>query len=243
MIKALLVDDEAASRAALTDLITTNCPQIEIVASAACVPEAIACIEQYQPDVLFLDIEMPEQNAFNLLEGYDEYPFAVIFTTAYHEYAIKAIRFSALDYLLKPIQKSEFLNAIERVLKSNNANERLQNLKEQNNAPVSKTIMLNNQDGFEKVKLDTIVRFEAHRNYTFVFFDDGRKLLMCHSLRHFEDLLEEHEFIRFHRSHLVNKAFIVKINKRKQWTITLSNNDCLPIAHRKKTYVIEQLKK
>jgi len=243
MIKALLVDDEEAARNELSDLITANCPQLEIVATASSVPEAIACIAEHQPDVLFLDIEMPEQNGFNLLEAYDEYPFAVIFTTAYHDYAIKAIRFSALDYLLKPIQKKELLDAIERMIKTNNSNERLQNLKDQNNSPLSSTIMLNNQDRFEKVQLDTIVRLEAHRNYTFIFFVEGRKLLMSNSLRHFEDLLEGQHFIRCHRSHLVNKAFIVKINKRKQWSILLSNNESIPIAHRKKSSIIALLKK
>lgn len=243
MIKALLIDDEQAARSALTELIEIHCPQLKIAGTATSVGEAIMAIEALQPDVLFLDIEMPEQNGFNLLENYDEYPFAVIFTTAYDAYAIKAIRFSALDYLLKPIQKEELLQAVQRMLKSKNSNERLQNLKEHNSDLSSRTIMLNSQGGFEKVRLETIVRFEAQRNYTFVFFANRQKQLMCFSLRHFEDLLEGNEFIRIHRSHLVNKAFIAKVNKGKQWSIVLSNQETLPIAHRKKSYIMEELKK
>lgn len=242
MIKALLVDDEAPAREELSHLITTHCPQLEIVATASSVREAMASIKEFQPDVLFLDIEMPEQNGFNLLEAYDEYPFSVIFTTAYDEYAIKAIRYSALDYLLKPVQRMELLAAIERMIKSKDSNKRLQNLREQNNAYASSTLMLNNQDGFEKVDIDSIVRFEAHRNYTFIYFKEGRKLLMSQSLRHFEDLLEGPQFIRCHRSHLVNIDFITKVDKGKQWYFLLSNNESIPIAHRKKSAIMTLFK-
>jgi len=240
--KAIVIDDEQGARFSLRQLIASCCPNVEVVASASSVKEAIALIGVHQPNVIFLDIEMPEQNGFNLLEHYDNCPFEVIFTTAYDEYAIRAIRYSALDYLLKPIQKNELVEAVERLHKTKHTKERLQDLIERKETTETTTIVLNSQDEFVKAEISDIVRFEADRSYTYVFFANAQRLIMSKPLRFYEELLEEQGFVRCHRSHLVNSSHIEKIEKGSLWNILMSNKEQVPVSHRKRGVLSKLLK-
>lgn len=237
MISAIIIDDEQGAQKELKSLINTHCKNVEIVGMGSSVDEAIALIDRLQPMVVFLDIEMPHSNGFNLLEHYDEYPFSVIFTTAYDEYAIKAIRFCALDYLLKPIQKNELIDAVNRVSRQKNATAPLKELSEKGLNEKNNIIILNSQNDFIRTKLTNIIRFEAERNYTFVFFRNGSKALMSKTLLFYDDLLEEKGFIRCHRSHLVNKEHVKKVVKQNQWALQLEDGSTIPVSHRKKNTV------
>lgn len=241
MIRAIIIDDEQGAQVALNSLIREHCPEVEVVAIASNVDEGIARIDEHHPDVIFLDIEMPEKNGFNLLEHYKEYDFSVIFTTAYQEYAIKAIRFCALDYLLKPVRRDELVDAIERIGKLRYSSKQLKSLLDNMNTGKVDSIVLNSYSGFVHTKISEIVRFEADSNYTEVFFRDGTKLLMSKTLRNYEELLEEEGFFRCHRTHLVNLNYVKDIVKYASWNLRLENGEEVPISRRKKDAAVAAL--
>ncbi len=237
MINAIIIDDEHDALEELKLLITTHCKNIQLIGEGNSVKEAINLIDTLKPAVVFLDIEMPTSNGFNLLEHYKEYSFSVIFTTAFDQYAIKAIRFCALDYLLKPIQSNELINAVDRVVKKKNTSDQLKELSNSHVTGENNTLILNSQNEFFSKKINDIVRFEADRNYTFVFFLDGTKELISKTLLYFNDLLESKGFIRCHKSHLINKIHIDKVLKENQWNINMADGSQVPVSHRKKTTV------
>lgn len=235
MIKAFLVDDEINALSSLIDLIKTHCPSVSILGTAQKVPEAHKRILELQPDLVFLDIEMPHENGFNLLERFERPPFAVVFTTAYDDYAIKAIRFSALDYLLKPIEKQELIEAVERVERERNYTQsQFQQLNQNLNHGHFDTLTLKDRDGIHIVKLSDIVRFQSERNYTWVHLSDGSKQLMVKTLKHYDDLLSEHGFFRIHRSHLIHRSFVQRIDKSQGGRVILNDGTALPISERRK---------
>lgn len=237
MINAIIIDDELDALEELKLLVRKHCNNIQIIGEGNSVKEAIELIDTLNPTIVFLDIEMPTSNGFNLLEHYEEYSFSVIFTTAFDQYAIKAIRFCALDYLLKPIQPNELINAVDRVAKTRNTSEQLKELSNSRIKGKNDTIILNSQNEFISKKIKDIVRFEADRNYTFVFFLDGTKELISKTLLYFNDLLEQKGFIRCHKSHLINKIHIDKVLKKEQWNINMADGSIVPVSHRKKAIV------
>ena len=244
MIRAVIVDDEVNAISTLENLIKIHKNTVSIVGVATSVDEAVKVISAEKPELLFLDIEMPNENGFNLLERVENHSFSVIFTTAYNEYAIKAIRFSALDYLLKPINTLELNDAIERVLKEKTAsNKLLLELKNNLSTPQPTTLAIKDKDEVQIVQINTIIRFESDRNYTWIYFNNGHKKLIVKTLAHFEELLIDRNFIRTHKSHLVNSSHIVKINKSKEYTVLMTDNSIIPIAFRRRNAVIKDLGK
>ena len=244
-IPALIVDDEKNGRENLSGLIRTHCPQIRIAAEAASVEQAIAQIREHQPQLIFLDIEMPGGNGFQLLEHFKDFPFEVIFVTAYDNYAIRAIRFSASDYILKPINLNELIAAVDKVcerISNRSENQRIRQLYLNTVHPANPKIGLPTGERVEFVEVKSIIRCQGESNYTHIFFADRKPLLTAKSLIEFEELLAEYGFIRVHKTHLVNLSQVSSFTKNDGGVLFLSNGDSVGISRRRKEFVLEQLK-
>lgn len=244
-LSALLVDDEKNGRENLAGLIRSHCPQIKVVAEAASVEQAIAAIQEHQPQLIFLDIEMPGGNGFQLLEHFKDFPFEVIFVTAYDNYAIRAIRFSASDYILKPINLNELIAAVEKVserIRNRSENERIRQLYLNTMHPANPKIGLPTGERVEFVEVKSIVRCQGESNYTHIYFADRKPILTAKSLIEFEELLAEYGFIRVHKTHLVNLNQVTSFTKNDGGVLFLTNGDSVAISRRRKDFVLEQLK-
>jgi two-component system LytT family response regulator len=242
---ALIIDDEKNGRENLAGLIRQYCPQLRIVAEAASVEEAIQKIEEFRPRLIFLDIEMPGGNGFKLLEHFKTFPFEVIFVTAYDNYAIKAIRFSASDYILKPINLNELITAVEKVcqrITRQNENEQLRQLYLNTRHPINPKIGLPTGERIEFVEVNSIIRCQGESNYTHIYFTDRKPVLSAKSLIEFEELLGEYGFIRVHKAHLVNLNHVTSLSKNDGGILILSNGDSVMISRRRKDFVNESLK-
>ncbi|GEP93989.1 LytR/AlgR family response regulator transcription factor [Chitinophaga cymbidii] len=210
-IKAIIVDDEQHCIDALRTMLQKKCPEVTVLAGVNSVAEAKQHIDELQPDLVFLDVEMPHQNGFELLKCYDKILFDVIFTTAYEQYALKAIKFNALDYLLKPFSVQDLQEALrkyhERRLNRQDAGIAplevfLQNMKTMQQT--NKKIALPTINGLVFMPVQNIVRCESTGNYTKIFFTDRKQLLVSKPLKEFEELLTDVDFFRIHNSHLIN---------------------------------------
>ncbi|MFY0254817.1 LytR/AlgR family response regulator transcription factor [Chitinophaga sp. 30R24] len=212
-IKAIIVDDEQHCIDALQTMLLKKCPGVHVIGSAKSVKEAKILVDELQPDLVFLDVEMPYQNGFELLKQFDKVLFDVIFTTAYEQYALKAIKFNALDYLLKPFSIKELQDALEkcREKKMSRSKEQgmaspmdvfLQNMKTLQQT--HKKIALPTINGLVFMPVQHIVRCESTGNYTRIYFTDKKNLMVSRPLKEFEELLAEVDFFRVHNSHLIN---------------------------------------
>jgi len=210
-IKAIIVDDEQHCIDALQTMLQKKCPEVTVLAGVNSVQDAKQIIDDLRPDLVFLDVEMPHQNGFELLKLYDKVHFDVIFTTAYEQYALKAIKFNALDYLLKPFSVQELQEALRKF------HERRLNKQENSTAPLevflqnmktlqqtNKKIALPTINGLVFMPVQNIVRCESTGNYTKIFFTDKKQLLVSKPLKEFEELLTDVDFFRVHNSHLIN---------------------------------------
>jgi len=248
MIKALLVEDEEQSRQLLKTLLSKNCPNIEVVATAANVKEASEAVQKYQPDLVFLDITMPDGTGFDLLEKISPIKFDIIFTTATDKYAIKAIKYSALDYLLKPIDVEELKHSVDKLIQKKqqlntveNLSHLLQNLKQ--NTDNYQKITLPTGSAYEIVYIKDIIRCEAEGSYTMFFLTNGKKLLVTAGLKHYEDLLPQKEFMRIHHHHLININHVSRVLKNDGGFVVMSDDMQIEISRRKKDEFLEALKK
>jgi len=239
MLKAILVDDEASNLSSLTGKLHRNCPQVEIIACCENAQNAIEAIDSLKPDVVFLDIEMPVMNGFSMLQQLTYKKFELIFTTAYDHYAIKAIRFSALDYLLKPIEIEDLKLAVGRaeekktIISSNNQMELLlENLASRKNS--YQRIAIPTTTGLQFININDIIYFEASSNYTHIFLSGNKKHTISRTLKDFEDILPEETFIRIHNSYIINKNFADKYIRGEGGQVVLSNGAVLDVAKRKK---------
>jgi two-component system, LytTR family, response regulator len=243
MIKAIIVDDKPASIELLKWLIQQNCKDIGMLKWATSVQEALPLIQSFEPDIVFLDIQMPQQSGFDLLSAIGKWDFEVIFTTAYNEFAIQAIRFSALDYLLKPVDANELVKAIERFKVKRiyaPAGEELYRNFIQNISAKEKKLALPGVTDIQYVKLDDIIRLQAERNYTRFFFADGKEFVSAKTLKDYEEMLPETNFVRVHRTHLVNKDFIKQYDR--EGLLILNDGSSVEVSRRKKEQVLKFLK-
>ena len=209
MIKAILVDDELHGLETLSILLADYCPEVKVMEKCPSAKKALDAIEKQKPDLVFLDIEMPVMNGFELLEQFDQIPFSVIFTTSYDQYAIKAIRFSALDYLLKPVDPKELVAAVHKITKQKHppSNEQLEMLMSQLQHKESKftKIAVPTLEGFELIPVDDIVRCEADDNYTHLFLKNKTKIIASRTLKEMEEQFGAFTyFLRVHHSYIVN---------------------------------------
>jgi two-component system LytT family response regulator len=245
MIKAMIVDDEQASIDLLQWLIGQYCPDISTIKTARSVQEALPLIHSFQPDLIFLDIQMPHQSGFDLLTTIDNWNFEVVFTTAYNEFAIQAIRFSALDYLLKPIDEAELKKAVERfkakriyapagqILFRNF----IQNISQGNKEKFK--LALADASEIKYVQLDEIIRLQAESNYTHIFLKGHKTFVSAKTLKEYDELLQGHHFLRVHKSHLVNPAHIDCYDK--SGILNMSDGSKVEVARRKKEFLQQAL--
>jgi two-component system LytT family response regulator len=243
MIKAILVDDEKHCRETLSIQLEKYCSEVQLLAQCSSAVQGLEAIAQYQPDVVFLDVEMPKMNGFEMLQQFSHIPFDVIFTTGYDAYAIKAIRFSAIDYLLKPINKDELKKAVGKVSQKtgHNLNQQLDILLEKlGTKQVSlQKIALPTLDGFELVSLDNILHCEADSNYTHVVMKHAKKVLVSRTLKEIEELLEGHAFLRIHHSYLVNLNEIVRYVRGEGGYVIMSDNTSIAVSRSRKDALLK----
>lgn len=239
MLNAILVDDEESNVSSLKEKLSRHCADINIVALCYNAADAIKAINALEPDVVFLDIEMPVMNGFLLLQNLTFRNFELIFITAYDHYAIKAIRFSALDYLVKPIEIEELKIAVEKAKEKRlNLNSALQleilleNLQVKKNS--FQKIAIPTTDGLQFIKINEILYLEANTNYTHVILTDSKKFVVCQTLKTFEDILPTNTFIRIHNSYIINKNFAEKYIRGEGGQVVLSNGVTLDVSKRKK---------
>ena len=246
MIKVLLIDDEEKARNILQYFLTTLVPEITEIRQADSVNNALAVLKDYTPDMVFLDIEMPNKNGFDFLLEIEKPSFDVIFTTAYNQYAIQAIRFSALDYLLKPVDPDELKNAIQRYLEKKESAEQkeqlfnnlVQNIEQKDIRDFK--IAVPSSDGVHFFVVEDILRLEADSSYTNIHLVNQRPFLASKTLKHFEEMLEDFHFIRTHKSHLVNSKHITRISNDKEFVL-LTDGSKVEVARRRKEEVQQQL--
>jgi two-component system, LytTR family, response regulator len=238
MLKAIIIDDEENARITLSSLLNEYVPEIEILAQCSNVPSAVLAINKYNPDVVFLDIEMPEYNGFELIGFFKEINFDIVFVTAYSQYAIRAFEVSAIDYLLKPVEIESLKASIEKVKqKQSNYNimQRLDLMKQTYQGNEIQKIALPMSDGLLFVEINSIVLFEADRAYTDIYLNDGSKITVSKPMRVFEEILNNRTFFfRPHRSFLINLNYMRKYN-RGESLILMDNQLVVNISREKKT--------
>ncbi len=241
-MKALIVDDVKNVAESLKQLIIEFCEGVEVVGIAEDAEIAKIMIEQHQPDVVFLDIQMPGKSGLDLLSEMDPIDFSVIFVTAFDQYAIKAIRFGAIDFLLKPVDVDELKEAIERAkIKSGNTGAEIKNMLNNMLSPDDKsnTIIINSDKGYKLVKIAEIVRIESDGNYSTLFTDDGKRYVSSKNLKSFELFLESYQFTRIHNSHLINNGKIKDVYTKGRLEVIMDNGDTIPLATRKKQVLMK----
>lgn len=244
MLKAIIVDDEPKARENLQLLLQDFVQGVEVVALCQNIAEAVRAVEQYSPDLVFLDIQLQRETGFDLLTKLKEINFEVIFTTAYTEYAIKAFKFSAIDYLLKPIDIEELRKAVEKVERrvNNSMTSRLthllQNLKQGSNE--NSKIALPTLEGLVFVNVKDILYCEASSNYTSIVTND-EKYVVSKTLKEYDELLSEHNFFRIHNSYLININSIKKYVKGEGGYVVLNNNTSLDVSKRKKEAFLNKI--
>jgi len=241
-IRSIIIDDEPNNVENLQTIIGTYCLGIEVVATANSAAEGIGGIKTHRPDLVFLDIQMPGASGFDVLKAFTTVNFEVIFITAYDQYGIQAIKFSALDYLLKPIDIAEFKTAIAKASKKISArrqNHNIENLLEyiKSGQRDSPKIALPTLAEIQYVKVNTIIRCEAENNYTTFYLDNGEQILVCKTLKEYDELLQPHQFIRTHQSHLVNLQFVKSYLKEDGGMLLLTDQTKIPISRQNKDRV------
>ena len=245
MLTAIIIDDETNSRNALRQKITKHCNNVMIIADCENGEEGIEKIETQKPDIIFLDIEMPHTNGFELLEKLPEINFELIFTTSYDQYAIKAIRFSALDYLLKPISIKELQHAVERLnkLRENHTREKMDILKSSlsDKKTQDDKIAISTTEGLEFIPIKNILHIESNSNYSKIYFHDNRTLTVTKLLKDFEDMLVPYNFYRVHNSHLINLNYIQKYLRGNGGRIIMQDGTEIEVARRKKEEFLKMI--
>lgn len=243
MIKAIIIDDIEHARNTLKKDLATYAPDIEIIGEAGGVVDGARLLKKQKPDILFLDIQMQDGSGFDLLDILPEINFNIIFITASDAHAIKAFRYSAIDYLLKPVDPDELKTAIEKFkASSKNENEKYQLLKEslQNQHKPHTRLALNTQEKIHVVNIADIIRCESSGNYTEFFLKENKKLLVTRTLKDYEDLLTPQGFYRVHQSYLINTSFIKEFNKNEDELI-MNDGSRIPVSTRRRTDVIKML--
>lgn len=244
-IRTIIIEDEEASRETLRNYLNKYCPQVEILSECKNIIEGKEAIDEQNPQLIFLDVEMPFGNAFDLIEQLDKIDFKIIFVTAYSNYAMKAINYSASYYILKPIDIEELENAVRKVeeeLSRESDTEvqlqtkiLLENL--QNNA--HKKVVLPTLEGFEVVEMEDILHLEANDNFTNFYLKNGSKKVICRTLKFYEDVLKDSGFMRIHRSHIVNLNYITSYKKGKGGQVELKDGSVVDVSASKKEELLK----
>lgn len=244
---AIIVEDEQDSRETLRHYVSKYCPDIKLVGECENIEQAQKTIDSQQPEIVFLDIEMPFGNAFDLLERLGNVDFEIIFITAFSQYAVRAFNLSAVHYLLKPVDIDELISAVEKATKRisesdqlNHSKILLDNLSALNTQ--QKKLVLPLMDGFEVVRLGEILFCEAQDNFTYVHFQNGKKMLICRKLKFYDEALSDHGFCRVHRSFLINMEYVKRYIKGKGGTVIMENGMEVQVANARKQTFLERFK-
>lgn len=242
--KAIIVDDIEQARTTLKQDLKVYAPDFEVIGEAGGVVEGAKLLKQIEPDILFLDIQMQDGSGFDLLDLLSDVNFKIIFITASDAHAIKAFRYAAIDYLMKPIDPDELKIALEKFRSSNiNENDKYQFLNERlkNHSKPNERLALHSQDKIQIVEIKEIVRCESSVNYTTFFFTSGNQIVVTKTLKEFEDLLNEQGFFRVHQSHLVNTKMIKEYVKVEGGHLVMNDNSMIPVSVRKRPEVMKML--
>lgn len=250
-MKALLIDNEIPVRKSLHKLLEEYCPQITEMEEAEGVVSGIFKINSFQPDLVFLDVEMDDGTGFDLLKKIENYDFQLIFVTAHNKYAVDAFKFSAIDFLLKPIDPLELIKSVNRAnsnLKSKELVRQIEILKESlasldQKMNTDRKIALSDTKSIHYIRIKDIIRCEADGAYTLFHIVGDKKLTSSHTLKDYEELLEGLGFIRCHHSHIINTSKIVRFDKSEGGSLVLEENHLAPVSSRKRELVLDILSK
>jgi len=245
MIKAIIIDDEIHCQKTLSILLREYCPEVQVIGQCDSAEKGIEAIKKLKPDLVFLDIEMPHMNGFEMLEKFSEINFAVVFTTGYDQYAIKAFRFSALDYLLKPIDHEELRKAVQKV------NQHLQHplpqqleillQKIHSQSPMITKVALPTMEGLQMIPVESIISCASDRNYTVLFLKNKQKITVSKILKEIEELLVEYSFLRVHHSFIVNLNEITRYVKGEGGYLVMSDGSSIDVSRSRKDILLQKL--
>ena len=244
MPTAVIIEDMPAAEERLRMQLRTHCPNIEILASADTVVQGAKMLRQLQPDLLFLDIELPDGTGFYVLDILGEWAGSIIFTTGLDDQAIRAFRYAAVDYLLKPIDADLLQQAVQRAIDLLGHQHQQQQILREVNRPsiqLPQRMALHAQDKIQLVEIKDIIRLEAESNYTTFYLQGHKPILVGKTLKTFADILEEHAFLRVHQSHLINPMFIADFIKTDGGYLQLKNGDKIPVSVRRRNLVMEYI--
>jgi two-component system, LytTR family, response regulator len=247
MIKAIIIDDEKNNIENIARLLVQHNLPVTIVGSATNADDGIKAILENQPDLLFLDIQMPQKNGFDVLKALPRHNFEVIFVTAFDQYGIQAVKFSAIDYLLKPVDPDELkiaINKVEEKLSKKKDNLQLENLMQlirDKDAKKDHKLALASTKEIQFVNTSDIIRCESSNAYTHFFLSAGKNIMVSKPIFEYEELLANYDFIRCHQSHLVNKKYIKSLVKEDSGYLLLADNTRIPISRSKKEMVLNAL--
>lgn len=248
MISAVIIDDEQNNIDNLQLLLAKHCSQVKVIGHALNAIEGETLIWQKSPDLVFLDIQMPDKNGFELLKSLDHYDFGIIFVTAYDQYGIQAVKFSAIDYLLKPVHVEELKTAVAKAVEKNSRkhqNLQLENLirfLKQEQQRSQHRIALQGARETRFVETEQIIRCESSNNYTTFFLSDGEKILTSRPIFEYEEMLQNYDFFRSHQSHLVNKKHIRSWIKEDGGYLLMSDNSQVPVSRNKRDAIKRMFK-
>jgi two-component system LytT family response regulator len=245
-LKTVIIDDETDAVDFISSIAGEYCSSLEVVGRAHNVIQGIQVINDKKPDLVFLDVEMPNGSGFDLLEQFPEKEFDVIFITAFNHYAIKAIKFSAVDYILKPININEFIDAVTRVIKKrsekpNQGKDNFKVLMENLRAGSPSRLAIPTSDGMEYLNPKDIIRIEADRSYSWFFMAGDRKILVSKHLKEFQELLSDRYFFRSHNSHLINMKFVKKFIRKEGGYIEMSDGSMVPVSRNKRDIFLDHM--
>ncbi|MBN2172591.1 MAG: response regulator transcription factor [Bacteroidales bacterium] len=245
-MKIIIIDDEARSRKSIANILKISPVDITLLEEAEDVETGIAAIRKHKPDLVLLDINMPDGSGFDLLKKIDNIDFKIIFITAYEEFAIQAFEFAAVDYILKPVDPTKLIEALNRaqsLVEQENISLRLNALfaNLENNTPGKKKLVLRTAENIYLVNTADVIRCESDGGYTRFFLIDGKKILVSRNMKDYEDMLNGFGFYRIHQSHLINLKYIDHYSKTEGGAVVMKDNASLPLARRKKESFLKLL--
>lgn len=242
-LQTIIIDDEAPVRELISNIIENFCDIAEVIATAESVTAGIQAIKTYSPDLVILDVKLLDGTAFDILDKFNEIKFAIIFITAYENFAVKAFKFSAIDYILKPIHIDELINAIKKAseqLEYKSLSLKLQNFFDnQNSKSEDKKVVLKTLESIYIVKIADIIRCEADHNYTTFYFANNKKLIVSKTLKEYDEMLTGMGFFRTHQSHLININFLSSFEKSEGGYLVMSDGSKVPVSKRKREELLE----
>jgi two-component system LytT family response regulator len=247
-LKTVVIDDEPDAVGFITSIIGEYCPELEVAGTGNNVTSGVTEITRVKPDLVFLDVEMPNGTGFDLLAQFPEKDFDVVFITAFNHYAIKAIKFSAVDYILKPININDFIEAVKKVVRKRKespsaSSDALKVLMENIRTSPPSRLAIPTSDGMEYLNPRDIIRIESDRSYSWFFIAGNRKVLVSRHLKEFQDLLGDRNFFRPHNSHLINLKYVKKFIRKDGGYIEMQDGSHIPISRGRKDIFLSHMAK